>query len=220
MSQKHTAQYTAFAGSRRLATGALSEVAVAAKHALEGGEQAPVLIFDDAARVVDVDFRGSDADVAARFTDTTPGGDGARPGDGSGADDGTDDGDTSPYRESLTPRARGRPRLGVIAREVTLLPRHWEWLAAQPGGASAAVRRLVDEARRTHAARDQRRRASESAYRFMSAMAGNEPGFEEATRALFAGDAARFTELTARWPRDVRDHVRALAADAFAAGAA
>src|ERR1700739_3037247 len=42
----------------------------------------------------------------------------------------------------------GRPKLGVVAREVTLLPRHWDWLATQPGGGSVALRKLVGEARR------------------------------------------------------------------------
>src|SRR5277367_707131 len=89
-----------------------------------------------------------------------------------------------PGEEAARP---GRPKLGVVAREVTLLPRHWDWLAAQPGGASVALRKLVEEARRSHEASDRLRQAQEAAYRFLSAMAGNEPGFEEATRALFAG---------------------------------
>jgi hypothetical protein len=114
-------------------------------------------------------------------------------------------------------RGPGRPKLGVVAREVTLLPRHWEWLGAQPGGASVALRRLVEDARRGSADADRVRRAREAAYRFMSAMAGNEPGFEEATRALFAGDAERYEATTAAWPADVRAHARRLAAASFAA---
>src|SRR5690606_37999937 len=114
------------------------------------------------------------------------------------------------------PRGPGRPKLGVVAREVTLLPRHWDWLAAQPGGASVALRRLVDEARRAAVDGDRRRAAQEAAYRFMQAMAGNEAGYEEAARALFAGDIARFEEHSLHWPDDVRDHAALLAADAFA----
>ena len=113
------------------------------------------------------------------------------------------------------PRGPGRPRLGVVAREVTLLPRHWEWLNGQPGGASSALRRLVDEARRTSATRDRVRRAQEAAYRFMVAMAGNEPGFEESTRALFGGNRPRFNELIEAWPADVREHARVLADRVF-----
>ncbi len=111
----------------------------------------------------------------------------------------------------------GRPRLGVVAREVTLLPRHWDWLSRQPGGASAALRRLVDEARRVHAGRDARREATERAYRFMSAIAGGFAGFEDATRALFAHDAAAFARHLAPWPPDVQAYARWLARDAFEA---
>ncbi|MFT4195245.1 DUF2239 family protein, partial [Ottowia sp.] len=111
--------------------------------------------------------------------------------------------------------APGRPRLGVVAREVTLLPRHWEWLAAQPGGASAALRRLVDQARKSNEKADSRRQASERSYRFMSAIAGHQSCFEEAARALFAADASAFAAHTARWPKDVRTHLSELAKGAF-----
>jgi hypothetical protein len=101
--------------------------------------------------------------------------------------------------------------LGVVAREVTLLPRHWDWLNSQPGGASVALRKLVELARRTSGDRDRVRAAQESAYSFMSAIAGNLPGFEEATRALFAYDRRRFSELIASWPEDIRDYAIKLA---------
>jgi len=202
------ARHTAFAGSRRVAAGQLADVAVAVKALLAGGELQPVLIFDDAtSHVVDVDFRGTDEEIVARLGGSaavTP------------ADPDTADEEASPYRELQPSRSRGRPKLGVVAREVTLLPRHWDWLATQPGGASAAVRRLVDAARQSNASADRVRQAKESAYRFMSAMAGNEVGFEEAARALFAGNAPRFAEMTEPWPGDVRDHARALAAGVFA----
>jgi hypothetical protein len=103
-----------------------------------------------------------------------------------------------------------------VAREVTLLPRHWEWLAQQPGGASAALRRLVEDARRTHAGRDSWRQAKERAYRFMSAIAGGFAGFEDASRALFAQDADAFARCIAAWPPDVQAHLAWLARDAFA----
>ena len=195
----------AFAESRLIGAGALADVALAAKAAIDGGEQAAVLIFDDASRVVDVDFRGSVSDVVGRLT---PSGNSSL---SNGSVEPRED-DASPYRETVTPRGRGRPKLGVVAREVTLLPRHWDWLATQPGGASAAVRRLVDNARQANAETDRRRAAKESAYRFMSAMAGDAPGFEEATRALFANNRERFEEMMDGWPHDVREHARALAA--------
>jgi hypothetical protein len=99
----------------------------------------------------------------------------------------------------------------VVAREVTLLPRHWEWLNAQSGGASVALRRLVDDARRSSGDRDRRRAARDAAYHFMSAMAGDLPHFEEASRALFADDRQRFVGQIAGWPADIRDHVVRLA---------
>jgi len=113
----------------------------------------------------------------------------------------------------------GRPRLGVVGREVSLLPRHWDWLEAQPGGASAALRRLVDEARKRDPAQQRIRQAIEAAYRFMTALAGDRPGYEEATRALYAGDRARFASLIAAWPPDVVCHIERLATDYFAAPA-
>jgi hypothetical protein len=181
---------TAFRGTQRLAGGALPEVALQAKAAVDRGEQ--VLIFDDAtSEPIELDFRGTAEDVRKRLTPV-----GRHPDD--------------------APRGPGRPKLGVVAREVTLLPRHWEWLSGQPGGASVALRKLVDEARRANADKDRMRQSQEAAYRFMSAMAGNAPGFEEATRALFAGNGSRFDELIEPWPRDVRDHAKKLAAAALA----
>ncbi|GBQ27726.1 putative cytoplasmic protein [Gluconacetobacter sacchari DSM 12717] len=106
---------------------------------------------------------------------------------------------------------RGRPKLGVVAREVTLLPRHWEWLAAQPGGASQMLRRLVDQARRSDGGQTGIRDARERTYRFLSALAGNLPGFEEATRALFSGDDSAFAGHMRDWPADVKAHALMLA---------
>ena len=202
MNQSDQASWIAFAGTRRIHSGRPAEVARAAKLAVDEGEQA-VLVFDDASRLIDIDFRGSREDVIARLGLVD---DASAQSNGNGKGE-----DASPYLENPAPRGRGRPRLGVVAREVTLLPRHWDWLATQPGGASAAVRRLVDAARQSNAEKDRLRTAKESAYRFISAMAGNERGFEEAARALFAGDEARFVAMSDSWPHDVREHARALA---------
>jgi uncharacterized protein len=183
----------AFEGVRRIAAGEFAQVALKAKAAADKGEQ--VLIFDDAtSETIEVDFRGTAEDVLQRLARS--------------------DGSQAAFLPD-TPRGPGRPKLGVVAREVTLLPRHWEWLGAQPGGASVALRKLVEEARRTNAGKDRVRQAREAAYRFMSAMAGNREGFEEATRALFAGQRERFEHLIAAWPRDIRDHAKKLAANAF-----
>src|SRR6478672_7122748 len=154
MAQPDERAWIAFAGTRRIGSGTPAEVTRAAKETVDSGEQTPVLVFNDEARVVDIDYRGTDADVLARL---------GLDGDANTASNGEGD-NASPYRESSTPRGRGRPRLGVVAREVTLLPRHWDWLATQPGGASAAVRRLVDAARQSSADKDRLRQAKESAY--------------------------------------------------------
>jgi len=196
---------TAFDGVRLLASGPLIEVALAVKHLSESGASEPVLVFDDATgRVVDLDLRGTEADVIARLSQATH----------AGADrantSGTPSNDIS-EASATKPRGRGRPKLGVVGREVTLLPRHWDWLAAQPGGASVALRKLVEEARRTGGARQQMRAAQEAAYQFMSAMAGDLSGFEEATRALFANDRSRFDLQIANWPEAVRDYATRLA---------
>ena len=105
------------------------------------------------------------------------------------------------------PRPRGRPSLGVAAREVTLLPRHWDWLSRQPGGASAAIRRLVEEAGRKAPGPKEKR---DSAYRFLSDMCGDRPGYEEALRALYRGEEARFHLLIADWPTQIRGYVKEL----------
>ena len=188
---------TAFEGSRRIASGELRDVALKAKEVLDRGEYAPVLIFDEeTAEPVDLDFRGTPEDVLSRLQETA-----AAPAEA----------------DPEAPRRAGRPKLGVVAREVTLLPRHWDWLNGQPGGASVALRKLVEHARRANEGIDRIRRAREAAYRFMSAMAGNEPGFEEAARALFAGNRERFDQQVALWPGDVRDHAKRLAAAGFEA---
>lgn len=200
------ALFTLFDGQRHLASGTLPTVALVGKRAAERGSAGPILIFENrTGRSIDVDTRGSDEEVRERLS-REPGAcvpiEASAPGD---ADAPADVG------EGVAPRGRGRPKLGVVAREVTLLPRHWEWLGAQPGGASVALRKLVDEARRKHAQRDERRAAHERAYHFMSAMAGDLPGFEEASRALFADDAPRFDALVAEWPADIRRHAGWLA---------
>jgi uncharacterized protein len=196
---------TAFAGMRRIAGGPLIDVALALKAAETNTHADAVLTFDDATgTVIDLDLRGGTAEIVSRLADQ--------------AKRTAADTPRQPADADAPARGRGRPNLGVVAREVTLLPRHWEWLAAQRGGASQALRRLVDEARRTDCGQSQARAGRETAYRFMSAMAGDLPGFEEASRALFAGDTARFAEQTAAWPPDVQAYAHRLAAGAVPPG--
>jgi len=171
--------FAAFDGPALLASGTREDVALAVKRALDGGARGPVLAFDGEGRQIDFDIRGSEAEVLARIAPPPP-----------------------------EPRGRGRPKLGVVAREVTLLPRHWDWLATQPGGASVALRKLVEHARGGD--QDRRRAGRDAAYRFGSAMAGDLPNFEDAMRALYAGDGGRLRELAAAWPADVRGHLLSL----------
>jgi hypothetical protein len=188
--------YVAFAADRCIASGDLRSVARAAKQTHDRQRDVTILVFDGKSGPVEIDLRGSIDDVLARLTD-----DPAAP--------------TAEENPVAGPRGPGRPKLGVVAREVTLLPRHWEWLAQQSGGASVALRKLVDDARRASKDTDRIRRARETAYRFIAAIGENKPHYEEVSRALFAGDAERFETWTAAWPADVRDHARRLAAASF-----
>ena len=178
--------YTAFVGTMLVASGPLDQVLTGGKSWFDRDQGTCLLIFEDeTGRQVDFDLRGTVPEVLAR---------------------------------ALPERARtgpGRPKLGVVAREVSLLPRHWEWLQQQPTGASAAIRRLVDEARKRDSGEERTRLAIEAASRFLSAMAGNLPGYEEATRALFGRNRERFDELIRDWPRDIRAHAERLVCDQF-----
>ena len=171
------AAFLAFAGTTRIAAGTLADVALEAKRALEGDDSLSVLVFDaDTGAVVDLDLRGTEAEVLAKY---------------------------APPRDVSS--KRGRPKLGVVAREITLLPRHWEWLSSQPGGASVALRKLVEAARKADGDAGAVRARAEAAYRFMSAMAGDLPGFEDAARSVFAGVGDRLRRDIADWPQDIRD---------------
>lgn len=190
----------AFAGAELVARGSLSEVALAAKQLVDARDPRSLLIYDaETSYPVEIDFRGSEADVLARL-----------PKPEIEAAEGTGD---EPRR------GPGRPKLGVVAREVTLLPRHWEWLASQPGGASVTLRKLVENARLESAGADRLREARDAVYRFASALAGDASGYENAMRALYANDRAGFIAATRKWPADVCAHARVLAEAAFSDGA-
>lgn len=185
--------WIAFNRGKRIAHGTPRAVATALRAYNDRHPQAQPLLFDARTGAnVEIDLRGSLAQVLRSLPPAPPRQNEADP-------------------PAPSARAPGRPRLGVVAREVTLLPRHWQWLATQPGGASVTLRRLVEQARRAGSEADRQRAAREAAYRFMHALAGDYPGFEEATRALFAGDLARLEQQMDKWPRDVRDHALALA---------
>jgi uncharacterized protein len=183
--------FTAFQGQQRLLSGPLADVALAVRRADRRSLETIAIFSDATGHAIDLDLRGSDEEIVARLpAPATP---------------------ASAQQLASEPRRRGRPKLGVVAREVTLLPRHWEWLNTQPGGTSVTLRKLVEAARRANGDKDRSRAARDAAYHFMSAMAGNLPQFEDASRALFAGDHGQFRTLIATWPGDVRDHIIRLA---------
>ncbi len=197
---------TAFAGIKMIASGDLKHVAQTTKKIIDSGEKEFVLIFDDAtAQPIEIDFRGSAKDVIARIDDSQS----------PSSSVSLKQSENAQSKNDEASRGPGRPKLGVVAREVTLLPRHWDWLNSQPGGASVALRKLVDEARHTNSDKDSIRQSQEAAYRFMSAMAGNLPGFEESARALFAGNESKFRELIGEWPEDIGRYARKLASAAL-----
>jgi uncharacterized protein len=202
--------FTAFENDQIIAAGPLSIVAAALRNAMNAHPTAMCLVFDDdSGQTVELDVRGSEADVVQRVAHRDPSP--APHHDNVVAEATAQLTDSAGTPDATTSRGRGRPKLGVVAREVTLLPRHWDWLATQPGGASVALRRLVDQARRSHAEKDRQRAAHERAYRFMATMAGDRIGFEEASRALFANDQQRFESLVAAWPAAIAQYVTRLA---------
>jgi len=193
----------AFADAERcLAEGELDHVITETMEELARQPSTQILVFEEeTGRVIDLDLRGSKDDVLKRMN-TAAKANSVGPASES-------------EKGSEAVRGRGRPRLGVVAREVTLLPRHWEWLNAQPGGASVALRKLVEEARHSRAGKDRVRLAQEATYRFMSAVAGDRKYYEESTRALFAGDRERLVSLLEEWPTDIRKRVLTLAEEAL-----
>ena len=200
MGTSHT-NCIAFNGVRCIASGPLAEVALAVKNTSDAQPQSRILVFNaQTSEPIEIDCRGSVADVLGRIAaskkDELPVVDAAPP-------------------APAPPAGPGRPRLGVVAREVTLLPRHWEWLSSQPGGASVALRKLVEQAKRASLAADRIRQAQEATFKFMNAMAGDLGGFEEASRALFAADQQRFDALISTWPGDIREHLHRLSELAF-----
>lgn len=188
---------TAFVGRKNIAKGTLAHVVAIVKETLNDKEFAQLLIFDDfTGKPIDIDFRGQTAEVLQRLSNQA--------------------GHVTDAEESEPPTRRvGRPKLGVVSGEVTLLPRHWDWLKSQPGGASVTLRKLVDEARRSGENESKVRAAQEASYRFMTAMAGDFPQHEEALRALYAGNQDRFYQLIDDWTPDIRDHIKTLAENAF-----
>jgi len=187
-----TLSYSAFENHRLLATGPLEPVALKIQRRLKTNPSAAVLLFSDSTgKQMDLDLRGSESELMDRLKVFIS------------------------AESTEPPSGPGRPKLGVVAREVSLLPRHWEWLATQSGGASATIRRLIEEARKNPSEKEQIRIAQERTHKFMTAIAGDLAHYEEALRALYANDKKGFQTQIREWPEDVRDHVKKLAAGAW-----
>jgi hypothetical protein len=201
MNGQYPKSCTAFKGNQCVASGTVVQVAAKLKKVMDVGQPEMVLIFDDLdGDIIEMDLRGTIGDVLKRLEG--PATKGVSP-------------EASADNDPDAMRGPGRPKLGVVSREVTLLPRHWDWLNSQPGGASVALRKLVDEARHVNRGRDKVRHSQEAAYRFMSAIGGNLPGYEEAIRALFAGNRERFDDSIASWPADIREYALKLSKTAL-----
>ena len=177
-----TETFSAFSNHRQIAAGDLQAVALGVARASKSGSEQVIVLSDLTGRPMDLDLRGSEVEIAARYQPAVA--------------------------EVPTKPGRGRPKLGVVPREVTLLATHWDWLATQPGGASATLRKLVHQAKSQSGAADRRRAAQDATYRIMTALAGQLADFEEALRAFYADDADRFHSLSEAWPSEIRDYIR------------
>lgn len=185
-------QYTAFADTKKIAGGDILDVAIKVKKFLKSEGKTSVLIFDDlTGDQVEVDFRGDTETVKEKL-------------------------ESFLQAQSGKKGGPGRPKLGVVPREVTLLPEHWEWLAIQPGGASVTLRRLVEEAKKKSLSRDRIRLSQDRTYKIMTVMAGDLPDYEEALRALYAGDKKAFKSRMLKWPKDLQEHVLKISQESFA----
>ena len=197
--------WIAFSDQKKVASGVPEDVAGAVKKLSSDSQPWPnVLVFDAlTSHPVDLDLRGDEEAVrewARNYQSPYR----------KAAEQELEKSSSNPSRNP-PPNKVGRPKLGVKAKEVTLLPRHWAWLKSQPGGASVTLRKLVDKAQRENREQDQLRFAQEATYGFMQAIAGDEPHYEEASRALFAGDMKSFAEWIKDWPIDIKEHTLQLA---------
>lgn len=184
--------YSVFEGTKLFFQGPLDEVVLKIKKRLGKANHGDILIFSNfTGKVIDFNFHGTEKDIVRRLEVFVSEGD---------------------LKPSAGP---GRPKLGVMSREVSLLPRHWEWLATQSGGASAALRALVTEAIRKESGSVSIKQAQERTYKFMSVMGGDLKGYEEALRALYKKDVEKFISHIDEWPRDIKNHTKDLAEPVF-----
>jgi len=180
--------YTAFAADHQIASGDLQSTVLKTKKRIDEGEKESILIFDDSTgKQVDFDFRGTPEKVLQKLSSHPL--------------------FVSTHPSATAPSGPGRPKLGIVSREVSLLPRHWDWLEQQPSGISAMLRKLIDNARKSEPDEERARRRRETGGSFMWSMAGNLPGFEEASRALYASDMKKLEKVIQDWPKDIRKYL-------------
>ncbi len=188
-----TITYTAFESGKVISSGTLADVVINLKKKLGKSNHTSVLIFNDTTgRTMDFNFSGSEKEVLKRLEIYTQ---------------------TPDSKEQ--PIGPGRPKLGVFSREVSLLPRHWEWLASQSGGASAVLRRLVEEAKKTSSQTITTKHAQERTYHFMSVVAGDFKGYEEVLRSLYKKDKSNFFSEMSEWPKDIVSYIRKISGPVF-----
>lgn len=192
MEQTQTQSYSAFEGVNLLSQGSLEEVVLTVKRRLKSKSDASILVFSDlTGKQMDFDLRGTEKEVVQRL------------------------------KVYLVPDAEksqagpGRPKLGVVAREISLLPRHWEWLSTQSGGASAVLRRLVETEMKGSTQKERIKQTQESTYKFLSSIAGNLGHYEEVIRALYAKDFKEFKDSMSGWPIDIKQHAISLSESVF-----
>lgn len=182
MEPKANRDYIAFADNKKIASGDIIAVALKVKKYTKNYNESSILVFDQmTSHQVELDLRGTDEEVERRLTALL-----------------------EPEEKKCGP---GRPKLGVVSKEVTLLPQHWEWLALQPGGASVTLRKLIEEAKKKNSGKDQIRQAQDAAYKFMHAIAGDFSNYEEALRALYAADFGQLQKMISDWPKDIQKHI-------------
>ena len=187
--------YSSFTGYRHIASGPLRTVLKETKTFYDS-TQTPdernashhpenLLFFHHGdGRQLDFDLSGSLEDVLSRIQTREP----------------------SPVDETPDKPGKGRPRLGVVSKEVTLLPRHWEWLSRQPASASATLRRLVSEA--SSRENTSSKAKAERLGTILWTLAGNLEGFEEASRCLHRLDFEGLFGFSDKWPGDLPGFIR------------
>lgn len=185
--------YTAFDNTSIIAHGSLRDVILKTKKILGKSENSSFLIFSDSTgKTIDFNFQGTEKEILKRLEIFVSNSD-----------------------EKIELARPGRPKLGVISREISLLPRHWEWLATQSSGASSSIRNLIEDAIKKSTSKVSLKQQQEKVYRVMTTLAGDLDGYEEAIRSLYKRDRESFIKFTKGWSKDLRSYLEKLTNDVF-----